>query len=39
VARVEGQLSLLLKVFIAFYLPILIGIIGMLLRTHMPPSP
>jgi chromosome segregation ATPase len=39
VARVEGQLSLLLKVFIAFNLPILIGIIGMLLRTYMPPPP
>ena len=39
VARVEGQLSLLVKVFIAFNLPTLIGIIGMLLRTYMPPPP
>ena len=39
VARMEGQLSLLVKVFIAFNLPILIGIIGMLLRTYMPPPP
>jgi hypothetical protein len=39
VARVEEQLSPLVKVLIAFNLPILIGIIGMLLRTYMPPPP
>jgi hypothetical protein len=39
VARVEGQLSLLVKAFIAFNLPTLIGIIGILLRTYMPPPP
>jgi septal ring factor EnvC (AmiA/AmiB activator) len=39
VARVEGQLSLLVRVFIAFNLPTLIGIIGILLRTYMPPPP
>jgi len=39
VARVEGQLSLLVKAFIVFNLPTLIGIIGILLRTYMPPPP
>ena len=39
VARVEGQLSLLVRVFIAFNLPTLIGIIGILLRTYVPPPP
>jgi len=31
-ARVEGQLSLFVKLFIAFNLPILLAIIGILLR-------
>ncbi|MFZ8854696.1 MAG: hypothetical protein ACO2OQ_00845 [Thermofilaceae archaeon] len=39
VARIEGQLSLLVKIFIVFNLPILIGIIGILLRTYTPLSP
>jgi seryl-tRNA synthetase len=39
VARVEGQLSLLVKIFIVFNLPILIGIIGILLRTYTPLPP
>ena len=39
VARMEGQLSLLVKIFIVFNLPILIGIIGILLRTYTPLPP
>jgi len=39
VARMEGQLSLLVKIFIVFNLPILIGVIGILLRTYTPLPP
>jgi chaperonin cofactor prefoldin len=35
-SKIEGQLSLLIKIFIAFNLPILIGIIGILLRSYVP---
>jgi len=35
-ARIEGQLSLFIKVFIAFNVPILIGIIGILLKMWIP---
>jgi septal ring factor EnvC (AmiA/AmiB activator) len=35
-SKIEGQLSLLIRVFIAFNLPILIGIIGILLRSYVP---
>jgi len=33
VSRVEGQLSLFIKMFIAFNVPILVGIIGILLKN------
>lgn len=36
VARIEGQLSLFVKLFVAFNVPILIGIIGILLRMWAP---
>ena len=32
VDRLEGQMSLLIKLFIAFNIPILVGIIGILLK-------
>ena len=32
VARIEGQLDLFIKLFIVFNLPILLGIIGILLK-------
>jgi hypothetical protein len=32
ISRLEGQMSLFVKLFIAFNLPILLGIIGMLLK-------
>ena len=32
VSRLEGQMSLLIKLFIAFNIPILVGIIGILLK-------
>lgn len=32
VSRLEGQMNLFIKLFIAFNLPILLGIIGMLLK-------
>jgi hypothetical protein len=32
-ARLEGQMSLSVKLFIAFHLPTLIAVIGILLRT------
>jgi hypothetical protein len=35
-SKIEGQLSLLIRIFIAFNLPILIGIIGILLRSYVP---
>jgi len=37
VARLEGQVALLIKVFIAFNVPILIGIIGILLKMILAP--
>ncbi len=37
VARLEGQVSLLIKIFIAFNVPILIGIIGILLKMVLAP--
>ncbi len=36
ISRVEGQLSLFIKMFIAFNVPILVGIIGILLKTYIP---
>jgi len=32
IGRLEGRMSLFVKLFIAFNLPILLGIIGMLLK-------
>jgi len=37
VSKVEGQLSLLIKLFIAFNLPILIALIGILLKMIFTP--
>jgi len=37
VAKVEGQLGLLIKLFIAFNLPILIALIGILLKMIFTP--
>ncbi len=36
VARVEGQLGLLVKLFVAFNVPVLVGIIAILLRLALP---
>jgi len=36
-AKVEGQLSVLVKLFIAFNVPILVGIIGILLKMVLSP--
>ena len=35
-SRIEGQLSLLVKIFLVFNASILIGIIGILLKSHVP---
>jgi len=35
-SKIEGQLSIMIKMFIAFNVPILVGIIGILLRTYIP---
>ena len=37
VAKLEGQMSLFIKLFIAFNLPILMGIIGILLKMLLMP--
>jgi len=37
VARVEGQLSLFVKLFVAFNLPILLGVVGILLKMALAP--
>jgi len=37
VAKLEGQMSLFIKLFIAFNLPILMGIIGILLKMLLAP--
>ncbi len=34
-ARVEGQINLLVKLFIAFNVPVLVGIIGILLKLAL----
>jgi hypothetical protein len=35
-SRIEGQLSLLVKIFLVFNVSILIGIIGILLKSYAP---
>jgi len=35
-SRIEGQLSLLVKIFLVFNASILIGIIGILLKSYVP---
>jgi hypothetical protein len=35
-SRIEGQLSLLVKIFLVFNVSILIGIIGILLKSYVP---
>jgi hypothetical protein len=35
-SRIEGQLSLLVKLFLVFNVSILIGIIGILLKSYVP---
>ena len=37
VARLEGQLSLFVKLFVAFNLPILLGVVGILLKMALAP--
>ncbi|NAZ25809.1 MAG: hypothetical protein GU357_08645 [Thermofilum sp.] len=35
-SRIEGQLSILVKIFLVFNVSILIGIIGILLKSYVP---
>jgi len=35
-SRIEGQLSLLVKIFLVFDVSILVGIIGILLKSYVP---